>query len=265
MQRSICRDLGGLLGCLVLFGPLMFASGPSSMLQVGGPTLALQVSDLNHRPVAGIEIAIIGGSSALTTDSGEAQLYLRPGISAGSRVNIQIVRSPANRDYVISSPSDHSIIVPSCNESSNCVVHIVVAQKGDGAMPSKTVPAANPAGIYQTNPPPPTQTLAVPNAQKPAQVYPTPDFRGGPSPPLPIQSPPQSLPSRAQGWIKGHLVPSFSILISLILLAIPAAVWIVHAIKPKVEHPPANIEGNCGIGFTGHFAQVRPIGTSGAW
>ena len=131
------------------------------------------MQDAQRRPVRGIEIGVEGiGGSRLSGDDGKAQLALAKNAVPNDWITLQILHSPAAKDFVIVSPWDYRVQVPSFAEKPENFIRVVVVERGDRAALEngsvvtalaakintvKTPKAANP----QTPPPNPQQALAT--------------------------------------------------------------------------------------------------------
>jgi tetratricopeptide (TPR) repeat protein len=96
--------------------------------------MVVQVQDVQRRPVHGVEIGVEGkGGSRLSGDDGKAQLPLARSVVPGDWVSLQILHSPAGKDFVIISPWDYSVQVPSFDEKAENFIRVVVVGRGDRA------------------------------------------------------------------------------------------------------------------------------------
>src|ERR1700733_10721157 len=111
----------------------LFSWFSMSMTALGeAGVLVLHVRDVGGRPVSGLEIGVKGdGGSSITTDDGKARIRLANQTRAKSRVSLQIVKSPPQNDFVMVSPWDGRILVPSFENETENFEEIVVVQRGD--------------------------------------------------------------------------------------------------------------------------------------
>jgi hypothetical protein len=68
--------------------------------------LVVHVEDTQRRPVVGLQIALDGdgGPPAFTADRGTARIQLAKDTKANTWVSLQILKSPAGKDYVMGLP-----------------------------------------------------------------------------------------------------------------------------------------------------------------
>ena len=135
--------------------------------------LTVQVQDTQRRPVRGVDIGVEGlGGSHLSGDDGKAQLALAKSAAPNDWITLQILHSPPSKDFVIISPWDYRVQVPSFADKPENFIRVVVVERGDRAALEngsvvtalaakintvKTPKVANP----QTPPPDPKQALAT--------------------------------------------------------------------------------------------------------
>ena len=95
--------------------------------------LFVHVEDVQRHRVVGLQIAVEGegGSPAFTADRGTARLALAKDTKANTWVSLQILKSPAGKDYVMVSPWDYRAQVPSFENATENFVKVVVVQRGD--------------------------------------------------------------------------------------------------------------------------------------
>ncbi len=118
--------------------------------------LVVHVEDVQRRPVVGVQIALEGegGSPAFTQDRGTARIALAKDTKANAWVSLQILKSPAGKDYVMVSPWDYRAQVPSFENETENFVKVVVVQRGDRvALENGSVLAALTAKINKANAP----------------------------------------------------------------------------------------------------------------
>ncbi len=118
--------------------------------------LVVHVEDVQRRPVVGLQIALDGegGSPAFTADRGTARIALAKDTKANTWVSLQILKSPAGKDYVMVSPWDYRAQVPSFENETENFVKVVVVQRGDrAALENGSVLAALTAKINKANAP----------------------------------------------------------------------------------------------------------------
>ena len=116
--------------------------------------LVVHVEDVQRHPVVGLQIAVEGegGSPAFTADRGTARLALAKDTKANTWVSLQILKSPAGKDYVMVSPWDYRAQVPSFENETENFVKVVVVQRGDRvALENGSVLAALTAKIVKAN------------------------------------------------------------------------------------------------------------------
>lgn len=135
--------------------------------------MIVQVQNVQRRPVHGVEIGIEGkGGSRLSGDDGKAQLPLARSVVPSDWVTLQILLSPAGKDFVIISPWDYRVQVPSFDEKAENFIRVVVVDRGDRAalengavitaLAAKINNARNPkVDSLQTHPPDKQQALAA--------------------------------------------------------------------------------------------------------
>ncbi len=124
-MRSVCRhDLALLLGAL-----LCAASGA---LWAESGVLVVHVEDVQGHPISGVQIGTKGdGGTAFTGDDGKARIRLAKQTKAGSWVSLQILKSPPGKDFVMNSPWDSRVLVPSFENESENFIPITVMRRGD--------------------------------------------------------------------------------------------------------------------------------------
>jgi len=94
VMRRLCR-----LNLALLLGALLCA--PSTVVWAESGYLVVHVRDV-QRPVSGMQIGVKGaGGATFTGDDGNARIPLAPDTRAGSRVFLQILKSPPGKDYVM--------------------------------------------------------------------------------------------------------------------------------------------------------------------
>jgi hypothetical protein len=95
-------------------------------------TLVVHVSDPRDRPVRGLQIGLkSGGGTATTLDDGSARIPLATGTNEHSFVSVQIVSSPRGADFVILSPYDFRVEVPSFENKPENYVLVIAVQRSD--------------------------------------------------------------------------------------------------------------------------------------
>ncbi len=115
--------------------------------------LLVEVEDVNDHPVRGIEIGIKGfGGSRLTGSDGKALLSLASDTRETDWVLLQLLHSPPGKDFVMVSPWDSRVQVPSFKNKAENFVLVVVVQSGDrAALQNGNVLAALTAKINQND------------------------------------------------------------------------------------------------------------------
>lgn len=94
--------------------------------------LVVHVEDVGGHPVSGVEIGTRGdGGAAVTDRNGKARIKLAPQTRANTWITLQVVASPAGKDYVMVSPWDSRHLVPSFENETENYVPVVVAARGD--------------------------------------------------------------------------------------------------------------------------------------
>ena len=159
--RLFCRcNFALLLGAL-----LCSANG---LLWAEAGVLVVHVKDVQRHPISGLQIGVEGdGGSAITLDDGKARIVLARDTKEKSWVSLQILKSPAGKDFVMVSPWDYRTIVPSfVNESEN-FVEVVIVRRGDRvALESNVVLSAATAQINNANAPKTADKQAPPEDPK---------------------------------------------------------------------------------------------------
>src|SRR5437588_7315246 len=117
--------------------------------------LVVQVNDIQDHPIAGMEIAAKGASEPATTDrKGLARIKLDSQTKVNAWVMLQIIKSPASKDFVLVSPWDSRTQVPPFDDETTNFVSVVVADRGDRAiLANRTALAAIVASINKANSP----------------------------------------------------------------------------------------------------------------
>jgi hypothetical protein len=94
----------------------------------------VQVQDTKHLPVPRLEIGIEGmGGSKITDDDGKAQLPVGNATKEADWLSLSILHSPAGQDFVMVSPWDNRVLVPSFEDKPENFLRIVVVRRGDRA------------------------------------------------------------------------------------------------------------------------------------
>ena len=103
--------------------------------------LVLHVKDVQERPVARLQIGVVGdGGSDVTDPKGKARIKLAAQTKEKSWVSLQVENSPPGKDLVMVSPWDRRALVPSFeNESDNFVEIVVIERRERAALESGTV------------------------------------------------------------------------------------------------------------------------------
>lgn len=118
------RAIQFLIGLMVSTAPVFAETG----------YITVEVQDAQRHPVRGVEIGVEGnGGSRLCGDDGKAQLPLAKSAVPSDWITLQILRSPAGKDYVIVSPWDYRVQVPSYAEKPENFIRVVVVERGDRA------------------------------------------------------------------------------------------------------------------------------------
>lgn len=115
-MRSAC----GVLGLLALCGVAWTEDG----------ILVVHVSDLNERPINGVQLAAIGSSTGPPTAAGTTRIRLAPGIRPGHWVTLQIVAHRQGKDLVFVSPWDSRVPVPSFESGPDNFARVWLAEAG---------------------------------------------------------------------------------------------------------------------------------------
>lgn len=138
-------------GRVLLMSSWWFLS--SGILWAEAGILVVHVEDVQQHPISGVEIGVKGdGGTAVTGDDGKARISLAGQTRGKGWVLLEIVRSPAGRDFEMVSPWDHRAAVPSFENESENFVEVVVVQRGDrAALASGTVLASLAAQIIKAN------------------------------------------------------------------------------------------------------------------
>jgi tetratricopeptide (TPR) repeat protein len=135
--------------------------------------LTVQVQDAQRRPVRGVDIGVEGiGGSHLSGDDGKAQLALAKSAAPNDWITLQILHSPTGKDFVIISPWDYRVQIPSFADKPENFIRVVIVERGDrAALENGSVVTALAAKINtvktpknanpQTPPPDPKQALAT--------------------------------------------------------------------------------------------------------
>jgi tetratricopeptide (TPR) repeat protein len=115
--------IGVLTGLLTLSVPLVAEQGK----------LTFHVTDPQGHPVAYLSIRTSGGSGGpQTTDStGRSVVALTEQTKANGWVTVEIAASPSVRNFLMVSPWNGHILVPSLQDTPDGVVEIVVTERGD--------------------------------------------------------------------------------------------------------------------------------------
>jgi tetratricopeptide (TPR) repeat protein len=96
--------------------------------------VTVEVQDAQRRPLRGVDIGVEGiGGSRLSGDDGKAQLPLAKNAAPSDWITLQILHSPAGKDFVIVSPWDYRVQVPSFAEKPENFIRVVVVERGDRA------------------------------------------------------------------------------------------------------------------------------------
>src|SRR5437867_2333486 len=120
---------------LPVFWCLLAAALAPMTLYAETGKMIVQVLDTDGRPVAGLEIGIQGiGGSQVTDSKGTAQLSLGRDTVAGDYATLQVFHSPPGTDFVLLSPWDGRVQVPSFKEKAENFVKVIVIQRGNLAL-----------------------------------------------------------------------------------------------------------------------------------
>ena len=110
---------------------LLIALG-SSLIWAEAGILVVHVEDTQHHPIRGVQIGVLGnGGTAVTLDDGKARIALAPQTKEKSWVSLQILQTPPGKDFVMVSPWDYRVLVPSFQNEADNFVPVVVVQRGD--------------------------------------------------------------------------------------------------------------------------------------
>ena len=124
LRGRFCR-----LDFTLLLGALLCAVNGVAWGESG--ILVLHVKDVQRHPILDIQIGVEGdGGSAITSDDGKARISLAKQTKEKSWVSLQILKSPHSKDFVILSPWDYRVLVPSFENESENFVEVVVVQRG---------------------------------------------------------------------------------------------------------------------------------------
>src|ERR1700686_2581707 len=134
----------------------------SDFLWAESGMLVVHVKDVQRHPISGVQVGVEGdGGSSHTGDDGKARILLAKETKEKSWVSIQILSSPPGKDYVMVSPWDYRIVVPSFENESENFAEVVVVQRGDRmALESGTVLVALTSQINKENDPKSTDKQA---------------------------------------------------------------------------------------------------------
>src|SRR5215470_2466894 len=127
MFRSI------LLGCLAFFAALRPFNLP-----VEEHILVLFVTNTAEEQVNDITVTCKGDCSQTSAAQGKVRLKLPPQTHPGEWVTLQIIKRAAGKDWVLISPWDSRVIIPSFENKADNAVPVVVARKGDKQMLSSS-------------------------------------------------------------------------------------------------------------------------------
>lgn len=132
---------------------LIFVTSLASLAESG--ILVVHVKDVQEHPIAGLQIGVKGdGGSATTGDDGKARIQLAKQTKENDWVSLQILHSPPGKDFMMVSPWDYGMFVPSFDNESKNVVEIVAVQRGDRlALVSGTLVKSLAAQINKANAP----------------------------------------------------------------------------------------------------------------
>src|ERR1035438_6851403 len=118
------RAIQFLIGLIVAAAPVFGETG----------YITVEVQDAQRHPVRSVEIGVEGnGGSRLSGDDGKAQLPLAKGAVPSDWITLQILHPPAGKDFVIVSPWDYRVQVPSYAEKPENFIRVVVVERGDRA------------------------------------------------------------------------------------------------------------------------------------
>src|SRR5262249_38058816 len=93
--------------------------------------LVLFVTDTAQEQVSNITITCNGDCSQANAVQGKVRLKLPPQTRPGEWVTLQVIKRASGTDWVMISPWDSRVIVPSFENKADNAVPIVVARKGD--------------------------------------------------------------------------------------------------------------------------------------
>jgi len=104
----------------------------STMCKAQGRSLVIQVTDVQHHPIQGVQVGLKEtGTPATTNASGKASILLSTAPQPTPWLSVQIVKSPPGKDLVVISPWDRRILVPAFTRDPATPVIIMVADRGD--------------------------------------------------------------------------------------------------------------------------------------
>ncbi|MGI8770974.1 MAG: tetratricopeptide repeat protein [Acidobacteriaceae bacterium] len=94
--------------------------------------MLIEVESLRHRPVTGVELGTRGGGNAAVSGTdGKVLLRLPSTTNPGDVEVLDVLGSPPGRDYVLYSPDDSRIVIPSFSNRRHAYLKIVVVPRGD--------------------------------------------------------------------------------------------------------------------------------------
>src|SRR5262249_48322300 len=122
-----------LLGC-----PLFFAALRLFSLPVEEHILTLFVTNTAEEQVSDITVTCKGDCPQTSAAQGKVRLKLPPETRPGEWVTLQIIKRAGGADWVLISPWDSRVIIPSFENKADNAVPVVVARKGDKHMLSNS-------------------------------------------------------------------------------------------------------------------------------
>jgi tetratricopeptide (TPR) repeat protein len=125
-----CRRHPFWMTFIFLVGSFLFLI--TRILWAEAGVLVVEVEDVHNRPVSGVRIGVKGdGGSAISDDDGKARIRLAKDTKEESWVILQIRDSPPGKDFVILSPWDYRVSIPSFENESQNFVGVVVIERNN--------------------------------------------------------------------------------------------------------------------------------------
>src|SRR6266404_5672643 len=108
---------------------LVLLFGLAGVMRAQDHTLNIAVKDIQGKPISNVHLKVLGGQDAITDAHGRARLMLLPQIMPGQELLLDIKRP--TQDFVFISPWDGRVVAPAFNNSSQAVVTVVLARRGE--------------------------------------------------------------------------------------------------------------------------------------